>query len=283
MLLGGGGIINTTLSSWVPTQPNGAAAWGFNRCVFNSDFVRDGLSRIDVNNTGTNGFQWYVSNNWIGGFGGDAATPANNFSIGANGLILPAAPNNDNLQMESMFAVNSSSFYGEVFNAGVGFSVEFNVAIDKSQITGGVRHTSLWMVPEEAALLGTVPWDEDDALEILDTGGVMLNNMHRWNTGGLQSSLIDASQGFGALGDTNLHRIVRNVIPASINGGFGKREIWYDDVHKTACDVTYSASGSCAQSDNNAVGMYSEADTMHYFINVAGPLTGLKSVNVFMR
>jgi hypothetical protein len=274
------------VSPIVPTivVPAGALAWGFNRCIFNSDFVRDGLSRIDINNTQADGFQWYVNNNWPTGFGGDSPTPANNFSLGENGLILPAAPNNDNLQMETNLGLGnpgSVAYHGALFDAGKGFSVEFNVAVDKSQITGGVRHTSLWMVPFEGTL-GVVPWDEDDVMEILDTGGVMLNNMHRWTLSGLQSSLLDPSQNFGTLGDTNRHRIVRNVIPASINGGFGKREIWYDDVHVTACDVTYSAGGSCAQSTNNAVGMYSEADSMKYFINVAGPLTGLKSVNVFM-
>lgn len=266
-------------------QPAGAKAWNFNTRLQFFDFTT--LNLIDVNNTNTSAYSFFVQMALSSGWGaGVPTTPASAFTTAPKGAGTNIAISTaSNVSMYSLsdrgLNISPNNYFDIEFSAGAGFFIEFNVSIDKSLESS--EHTALWMAPREAmaGLRSSSNWVEDDVLEINDSGGVMTHNLHRWNGATLKSSLITASEDFGTLNDTDLHTYGRAAIPATLNGGFSKREIWLDGVHQVANDVTFSASGTCAQStDNTTVGMYSEADGDHYVIIVGGPCV-LKSIQVW--
>jgi hypothetical protein len=264
-------------------QPAGAKAWNFNRRLQFIDFTTQ--APIDINNTNQSAYQFFVNMALSDGWGAGApVTPSSAFTTVANGTNI-AISTQDNSSMFSLsdrgLGASPNNYYDLEFSAGAGFYIEFNAAIDKSLESS--EHTAFWMAPREAMTgsRGSGNWVEDDILEIVDSSGTMLQNLHRWANSVLKSSLVSGSQNFGTLNDTNLHTYGRAAIPASLNGGLSKREIWLDGVHQTANDVIFSASGTCAQcTDNTTVGMYSEADGDHYVVIVGGPVT-LKSIQVW--
>jgi hypothetical protein len=261
--------------------PAAASSYGFNTCQFAVQFTD--LTRVDVNNTKScsSNYAFFAQTTWPNAFLGDAPTPAGNMSINANGMGLLASTNTDNVSLTSAVSTGGTNYCGYVLNGAAGAFIDIVASLNSS--VEGNPHSSLWMFPVEGVAFGMVPVVEDDVLEVLDSSGNQLSNLHQWNSASVQYQLNSGCQLFGTGVDTNLHEYGKAIIPAAINGGIGLRQSWLDGVHKTAADVSYSSStvSSCAQS-GSPTGVYSVGDSEHFLIILGGPFIAIKSVSVWV-
>lgn len=284
-------ITASPLTSGQRTQVNACADahWGthlagnnvFNNLVFADNFASS--STVDLSNTKTAGFNWYLNNsfpvpagNILSFINGLAATPSANVVVSSNTLTLSnqAGAPSYGVALETC-AWNGSAVVGNTF--GNGFYVDVAISFDPSLTPAPgqiIFWPAIWFVPLTLLnnTIGSSHWTEPDLFEafpatstdaicgpnkcqpimtIHDEAGSSLNNQN----------IFDIGNQFGTgFTFTAQHHFQILWLPPAKNKGTGLW-VWYVDGVQVRQE-TYSASGTPypALAATNAVGALSASD-----------------------
>ncbi len=138
--------------------PAQAAAAGYTVNTFSSQLAKSG---IDVANTQTSGFQWYLAS-----FFGGPAMPATDLTFNGDGtLTLDGAGTSANVGISTATtAKNSAGWVGVAFGGGAYFEAVFKFNPQDTIATGGKGWPSWWaMAIEHLANLPTQQWQGQPA------------------------------------------------------------------------------------------------------------------------
>lgn len=266
------------------SPPVPAAMWSYNKLALNDNFCSQ---TIDLNDTRVQGFNWYVHNAWPNQawtiLANASPTPASSITTGGCRLTISTSANS-NLDYSLATCgyssgTGSASVVGHSYGPGIymQMTAAFNGAL--ANTTPGIGPV-IWTSSVEF-LQGTLTGDFtelDGALQAAGTGAgtfKMLTSIHDWNIGLSQNNANtndDATTHMATPGDLHLHTYGTLWVPATFNGGTGLIQYYYDGVHITSSDVSYSATGPASPGavPSNPNGTFSSLDGTHLCI-LLGP------------
>jgi hypothetical protein len=270
-----GGVAN--VAGTMPVQPAAAATWGFNTPIFWDDF--NSLSTIDVNNTLTPGYKWYmryVQGTNVNG-GNPIVSPPSSVSV-ANSILTYTPPSSGGwlTTMGCAGSLGSISLVGDnMAPQGAYFecSMQYNVSQAQNPWWPAflLFDNNLTLAQPNNLTFPSNGYGEIDFMEANWSSGAPQLGMrnYTWYSSyangdhQFRNNNITPNVGTNYGNDGNFHRYGALWVPQSKNGGTGLIQRYVDGVHQTDCDVTYSsttAPSSCTPS-SCATGWMSCLDT----------------------
>lgn len=260
--------------------------WTLVQKPFEDNFTR--LSTIDINNTKTRGFNWYVNNGWPNaGDGGSLSLPwrnspaqqAGDFSTNGSSVTasLSRASNGIGETIVSAVTDGSTGYIGRTFTPPMYREGSWAFDPTLATTTAGVWPVQ-WSFPTEylTGNTGAHVVETDDFEAFPGTGTVATDdNFHDWTISGGSSTNIFRNFTFASgLTFTSQNRYGMLWISQAANGGAnGLRQTYINGVYVSNSETSYSSGGiaSPAPSPSNPTGVFSAGDTQHYpFMLTAG-------------
>lgn len=262
--------------SGVPLPPpDPAVAAGMNTLLFDFNPGLDGLSKIDVDNTKTGSFQFWV-NNFEGRTDGFAYPKQTGLTIVGDALNIPFDPNMDGGYQYGLLSVvlneypytDTVDWIGTCFTGD--FAVEFEYAFDET-----AHHHALWMQEINSLITGprsSIPRNtEHDIMEWFPSNSGLINAVRDWYS--FEPAVYNDNVGnyhvstpAGTFTTSIFNRSL--YLHQTTAGGTrpGKLRWYLNDVLKTSVDYSLTAPASTA-SPSNPNGTYASTDTgLHYLI-----------------
>jgi hypothetical protein len=286
-------------------MPAPATTWGYTNLVLYDNFTS---TTIDLNNTLAPGFNWYVNNAWPFMNAGNSAwlpmntstaTPSSDLIVSGQQVDMTTDVSHLNESLNTCGSLGSQSYVGKAFGGGFYLEVRMsaNPALATSAAASWAGWPIFWGVPVEfldgAFAYGT-PFVEADGFEQFPTGtGTITKEMalHEWHVGASSSfqfsaSNYDVSAAINGADLSQPHRFGFLWVPQSLNSGTGLLQRFFDGVHITASDVTYSATAHPTPDTTLPIGTFAEMDSEHFCILLgAGPSwpTFIQSVQLWQH
>lgn len=275
----------TTLDFLGVSQPAAAASAGMNRLVLYDDFTS--LSAVDLTDSRATGFLWYTHNQWLNchEVNWQVVTKTNVSAITISGSTV-TINNTDatNYPIASFFTgatTGGTTYVGQSFTGG--WYAECNMSFDPSLSQGGFTSWPIFWSIASDFLTGASangPFAELDFFEAFRGSGTitpLFSSFHDWLDGTGTTDNSNTNNVWTPPGGTDFtqkHKFGLLWVPMAKNSGTGLIQHFFDGVHQTAQDVSYSAtSGSSPPATpSNPAGVFSIMDTQNHFISVGcGP------------
>lgn len=275
------------LVSTNPAQPAGAASYGFNNLIFQSEF--DSINEIDVNNTLQPGYKWYVQSLVVGTYPTNTKLifPSSCFSISNSVLTFnPSNPLGGTPDGGSIYSAgfkNDNTFIGNTIPKG-GFYAECRMSYDPTLSTiGRSWFPAFWMWDKSIVLNSATNtpysgnrYSEFDVFEAATGSGTTTPNYVCWDWTGPGSFVRNTNYVLGVpTVDSNFHTYAVLWVPQVKNSGSGLVRRYIDGVAIGGSDVNYSSSTISAQANTGATtGWMSGADvsTQGFTLNLQSGL-----------
>lgn len=265
-------------------QPPGAAAGEYSCVVFSDEFTS--LSTIDLTNSQTAGFKWYIAANWPQGGTpwNSGPTKASDLSIASSILTInntQGASFFSEISLNTAYATNlptGDQFGGNVFNPG--FYVEARMKYDPTLAARSTYNTDpiFWLLPMPALTHTQNNFIENDVMEAFPQGTGVVNPLTALHDLTISSGANNQNTNYQwdstGYDLTQFHTYGRLWVPAARNGGTGIFQTYIDDVHIPAQDVSYTATGpaSPGASPSNPNGTFSGSDSQQFCLMIGcGP------------
>ena len=254
------------------------AAWTLVANPLHDDFTT--TATIDLSNTKTAGFKWYVSN-WPNApqtvWTNFSPTTSSQATVSGSTLTLSSDPSFFSYGIGSAVTDGSTGYIGKAFVPPYLYQVSANWD-PATFINGQTSWPALWMMPTEVLAGGGLRGCEHDMMEASDGTGANSpsGNEHDWTwPGGGGNPSANTITGASKSGSPTLtvnHKYQRLVISQSASlGSFGVIESFFDGVFISSAEITFSSSTGAtpAATPSNPTGVFSECDTQH-FIAIIG-------------
>ncbi len=279
---GDGGEVARLHRDRIPPSP--AAKYGFHRLTFSDDFLS--LDTIDVKNTLTPGYTWYMANAMI-----PQDSPDGNMHTGviqspssvsiANSILtfVPSAKSGGWLTNVGYKGVSAPRTVGTPIAATGGY-FECRMSFDPNFKPAAsfvypfqywpafwIEDINLWLaINDRDSARGNKP--ELDFFEYFSSADRYGMDMHDWtnnrNSAGLIPSVANASLGSPAFSRMNTFGTLW--VPPRKNGGTGRVQRYFNGKHISAADVTYSSTTTSPQARGGFPGVFSDLDTSAGFV-----------------
>lgn len=255
----------------VPPAP--AATWGYNRRTFSSRF--NDLSKIDTTNSKVAGFDWYIQNAWpqaqlapsgnlgwanMGVNGGSivsgAASNSSFFSTANNIMsIKDTTANGVAWQLHTCCPTGTgTTLVGQTFSNGGYF--ECVHSCDPSlALSGMATWPAFWSVDTRWLLGQITRFAELDFFEVFPTSNAAPEldfSVHDWNLGvnpGTDTFNNTSNKVTPGVTDSVFYTFGTLWVPTTQNGGTGLVQRYFNGVHMSSVDQTYTSSGTWSPLD----------------------------------
>lgn len=255
------------------SPPSQATAFGLTTLTFDDDFLS--TSTIDLSNTGSPGFNWYLKQAWPniptsaspwGAWASATTTSPSVISLSGSNIVLSSeATGNDVVLSTACSASNAQGYNGQVFG-GQSAYYEFSMATDitNANVQALARDPIGWGVSIDFLTGASNNFCEMDICEIFATGpGTVLPlfAIHDWATNSSTVTANNYNTNFSnTLGSPNLNTLnkygCRIIVPAD-NAGTGLVDFYFNNTHLTANSITFSATGpSSGATPSNPNGIF---------------------------
>lgn len=244
--------------------PAPAAMWGYNTRAFFDDF--NSSSTIDVNNTKVAGFQWYVNGAWpnvpnASAWSTAPAVSAGDISVSAGELVIATGNNAGISSLNTAVALSGSNYRGTIISPGFYFEARFKFNPVLSMM-GQAAWPILWAESidfERGLITDGNKFFELDFFEAFPTANgnpsPLSSNRFQWiYSGGVYTGTHTTGQNLSATPDANYHTIGVLWVTSGLNSGTGLFQVYYDGVHQTSNDVTYSSGGTSTPGASGGAG-----------------------------
>lgn len=246
------------------TPPAPASAHGYVTRTFFDDFTS--LSTIDVNNTRAPGYKWYVQN-W------DQTTALPASAIHINNSILKLDTNAGNYteglisctptSANNQVWTDANGYIGSTFSNGM--YIEFSAAADPALSTSGATAwPAVWSdaVRFRAGCLAAGPFTftELDFFEYFPNGNGAITPhfaIGDWSlsscTSGSGSFNSNDVPSLGSPTYTNQNIFGTLWVPMAKNSGTGIIQRYFNGVHRSECDISWTAGGQFSGLDSELI------------------------------